>query len=165
MSANDPIVTDIAVVPFETRHAPVFRALNIAWVERYFGTVEDKDYYLLDDPQGRIINKGGVVLIAEDQSGHGVGCVALVAGDDNELELAKMAVADEYQGRGVGRMLMEAAIAKGRDLGARALYLESNSSLKPALTLYEKAGFQHLPAEERPQSPYMRCDVYMRLEF
>ena len=163
MSPSDP-TTDIAIVPFEARHAYAFRALNIAWVERYFGTVEDKDYYLLDDPQGRIIDKGGTVLIAEDQSGNGVGCVALVALDDHELELAKMAVADECQGRGVGRMLMDAAIAKCRELGARALYLESNSSLKPAVTLYEKAGFRHLRPEERPNSPYVRCDVYMRLE-
>jgi putative acetyltransferase len=153
---------DISVLPFETRHARAFRDLNIAWVERYFGA-EAKDYELLDDPEGRIVAKGGAILIAEDRAETVVGCVALVPIGDGVLELAKMAVADHLQGKGVGGRLMEAAIAKAGELCARALYLESNSSLKPALHLYERAGFRHLPPEERPRSPYLRCDVYMRL--
>lgn len=150
-------------MPFEARHARAFRDLNIAWVERYFGA-EAKDHELLDDPEARILAKGGAILIAEDGAGNAVGCVALVPIKDGTLELAKMAVADHLQGKGVGRLLMDAAIAKARALGARALYLESNSSLKPALHLYERAGFRHLPPGERPCSPYRRCDVYMRLQ-
>lgn len=158
-----PSGADIAVLPFETRHAPAFRDLNLAWLERYFA-VEEKDRHLLDDPEGRIIAKGGAILIAEDREGNAIGCVALVPIGEDVLELAKMAVAQDSQGRGVGHLLMDAAIATARALGARALYLESNSSLGPALHLYGRAGFRHLPADERPRSPYARCDVYMRLE-
>ncbi|MEA3014486.1 MAG: hypothetical protein QOD42_3031 [Sphingomonadales bacterium] len=156
-------MTETAVLPFEPRRARGFRDLNIAWVERYFGA-EAKDFELLDDPEGRIIAKGGAILIAEDRTGTAIGCVALVPIGDDVLELAKMAVADHVQGQGIGRLLLEAAVAKARTLGARALYLESNSSLEPALRLYERAGFRHLPPGERPRSPYRRCDVYMRLE-
>jgi putative acetyltransferase len=154
---------ETAILPFEARHARAFRDLNIAWVERHFGA-EAKDYELLDDPEGRIIAKGGAILIADDKAGAAIGCVALVPIGDDVLELAKMAVADHVQGRGIGQLLMDAAVAKARALGARALYLESNSILKPALRLYERAGFRHLPPGERPHSPYRRCDVYMRLE-
>jgi putative acetyltransferase len=160
MSAGD---SDIAVLPFETRHARAFRDLNIAWLERYFA-VEEKDRDLLGDPERRIIAGGGAILIAEDRQGIAVGCVALVPIEGEVLELAKMAVAEHCQGRGVGGLLMDAAIATARALGARALYLESNSRLGPALHLYERAGFRHLPAGERPRSPYARCDVYMRLQ-
>ena len=158
-----PVGADIAVLPFDTWHADAFRDLNIAWLERYFA-VEDKDRELLDDPEGRIIAKGGAILIAEDRAANAIGCVALVPIGEDVLELAKMAVADQCQGRGVGGLLMDAAIAAARERGARALYLESNSSLGPALHLYERAGFRHLPAGERPRSPYARCDVYMRLQ-
>jgi putative acetyltransferase len=154
---------DITVLPFEKRHTRAFRDLNLAWLERYFA-VEDKDHELLGDPEGRIIAKGGAILIAEDRTANAIGCAALVAIGEDVLELAKMAVTDDCQGKGVGRLLMDAAIAKARELGARALYLESNSRLAPALHLYEQAGFRHLPTEERPRSPYARCDVYMRLE-
>ena len=80
---------DIAVVPFEPRHARAFRDLNIAWVERYFCTVEEKDYYLLDAPEELITNKGGAILIVEDRMGNGIGWVALVPIGDGVLELAK----------------------------------------------------------------------------
>jgi putative acetyltransferase len=155
---------EFAVVAFAGRHARAFRELNIAWVQRYFGTVEEKDFYILDAPDERIIDKGGAILIAEDRTGTAIGCVALIPVGEGVLELAKMAVADECQGKGVGSMLMNAAIEKGRELGARALYLESNSILGPALRLYERAGFRHLPPGERPCSPYARCNVQMRLE-
>lgn len=158
-----PSGADIAVLPFETRHARAFRDLNIAWLQRYFA-VEEKDHELLDDPEGRIIATGGAILVAEDRIGRAIGCVALVPIGGDVLELAKMAVAEDCQGKGIGGLLMDAAIATARELGARALYLESNSRLGPALHLYERAGFRHLPAEQRPRSPYVRCDVYMRLE-
>ena len=153
----------VAIVAFEARHAEAFRDLNVAWIERYF-VVEDKDREVLEDPVGRILDKGGAILIAEDSAAAAIGCVALVPVGEGVLELVKMAVTDNHQGQGVGRMLVDAAIARARDIGARTLYLESNSKLEPAVRLYERAGFEHLPAEERPHSPYERCNVYMRRE-
>ena len=151
----------IAIVPFEPRHAPDFIALNIAWLERYFA-VEAKDREQIENAQGRIIDTGGAILMAEDEAGTAIGCVALVPYGDHELELAKMAVSPIAQGRGVGRKLMDAALAQARAMGVRSIYLESNSTLTPAVTLYEHSGFRHLAPEERPSSPYARCDVYMR---
>jgi len=45
-------------------------------------------------------------------------------------------------------------------MGARKVYLESNTILKPALSLYEKLGFQTLPDDARA-SPYERCNIRM----
>jgi len=151
------------VVPFEPRHSRAFRDLNVAWVERYF-VMEEKDRQLLEQPEEKIIGRGGHILMVEDETGRAVGCVSLVPYSEGVLELAKMAVADDVQGRGVGGKLMAATITKARELGAHAVYLESNSRLGLAVRLYERAGFRHLPAEQRPHSPYERCDVYMRLE-
>lgn len=160
-ASRSPAPDTISVVDFAPRHAAAFRALNIAWLQRYFA-VEDKDREQLGDAQGRVIDRGGAVLMAEDEAGTAVGCVALIPFGDGELELAKMAVAEVARGRGVGRMLMDAAIARARALGARSLYLESNSRLVPAVTLYERSGFEHLSVEARPGARYARCDVYMR---
>ena len=153
----------VIIVPFGPRHARAFHDLNVAWVERHF-MFEQKDRDQLEDPERQIIAKGGVILIAEDETEAAIGCVSLVPYAEGVLELAKMAVADNVQGRGVGRKLIDATVSKARELGARELYLESNSSLVPAVRLYEKTGFEHLPADQRPHSPYARCDVYMRLK-
>jgi len=151
----------VSIMAFEPRHADAFAALNIAWLERFFA-IEDKDHEQINNAQARIIDKGGAILIAEDETGAAIGCVALIPYGDKEVELAKMAVAETAQGRGVGRKLMDAAIAQARAMGAGSIYLESNSTLTPAVTLYERSGFRHLLPEERPHSPYARCDVYMR---
>jgi GNAT superfamily N-acetyltransferase len=68
-------------------------------------------------------------------------------------------VTKRCQGAGIGRLLLTAAIERVLTLGGSHLYLESHSSLKAALTLYESFGFVHAP---RPSpSDYERSDVYM----
>ena len=42
------------------------------------------------------------------------------------------------------------------------IYLESNTILTPALSLYQKLGFQRLP-DDAKASPYERCNVKMEL--
>jgi putative acetyltransferase len=150
----------VRVRPYEKTDAAAFKALNVAWIAHYF-RVEPADLKALGNPQG-ILDGGGAIVMAE-QDGAPVGCCALIAHDADTLEVAKMAVIESARGAGIGAALMQAIIAEGRRLGAKRLYLESNSALAPALKLYEKHGFKHLPPERRPHSPYARCDVFMEL--
>lgn len=89
-----------------------------------------------------------------------MGTVALRHDGGGIYELTKMAVEPGLRGGGIGRALLLTAIDAYRDLDGRELYLESSSVLKPALALYESAGFVHLPAP-RPGSHYARADVHM----
>jgi len=144
------------IVEFEPAHGAAFKALNEAWISRYF-TLEAKDREVLDDPQGRIIALGGRIFMAL-QDGEPVGCAALLKMADGGYEVAKMTVSETLRGSGLGRMLMQRCIDAGAELGARRLYLETNSSLGPALGLYRAMGFRHLaPAE----TAYVRADVFM----
>jgi len=54
---------------------------------------------------------------------------------------------------------VQAVVAEYLARGARELFLESNSKLTPAVTLYESAGFVH--ASRPSPSHYERGDVYM----
>ncbi|HEY3797535.1 MAG TPA: GNAT family N-acetyltransferase [Caulobacteraceae bacterium] len=146
------------IVDFHPALAPAFRSLNEAWITRYFA-LEPKDAEVLDDPQGKIIDGGGHVffLVVEETP---VGCCALLAMPDGGFEVAKMAVVEGHKGKGFGRALMEACVARAQALGARRLYLETNSSLAPALSLYRSVGFRDVPP--RP-TDYARADVFMEL--
>ena len=145
------------IVPYEPRHADAWRDLNIAWISRYF-TLEPKDIEVLDDPEGRILDQGGYIFMAEDETGEPIGCVALMAMADGGFEVVKMTISETARGTGLGRLLMEACIDKAAELNAPRLYLETNSSLAPALSLYRSVGFVQLPPAD---TPYARCDVWM----
>lgn len=147
----------IEIIEFSSQYAGAFEALNLEWLEAYFH-VEAIDREILGDPQTRIIDAGGAILFAR-RGPDIVGTVALKSQGAEIYELTKMAVTRRFQGAGTGRLLLAAAIDKYRSLGGNMLYLESHSSLKTAIFLYESFGFVHTP---RPApSEYERSDVYM----
>jgi GNAT superfamily N-acetyltransferase len=148
------------IVDFRPEHAAAFRALNEAWICRHFA-LEPKDREVLGDPHGKIIDKGGRIFMAM-LDGEPVGCVAMMAMPDGGFEVAKMTVTETARGTGLGKALMRRCIDEGRALGARRLYIETSSTLAPALGLYRTMGFEDLGPSE---TPYARCDTWMELRF
>jgi putative acetyltransferase len=149
----------VAVREFRPGDEAAFRDINLEWIERYFA-VEQKDRDVLDHPRKYILDPGGAILIAEDD-GAAIGVVSLVMMEGGSVELAKMGVRPSARGKGAGRLLVDAAIAKARSMGMSRVYIETNSVLGPALKLYRDAGFQ--PLHERQPSPYARADVQLEL--
>ena len=146
----------MVIVPFMPQFAPAFTALNREWISRLF-TLEPADFKVLDHPYESIIQPGDQIFFAVEGETV-IGTVALVQSDPGVFELAKMVVADGYQGRGLGETLGRTAVEWARTHGARQLFLVTNSSLAGAIRLYERLGFVHGPM---PPSDYARADVYM----
>ena len=148
----------VSVRTFIDGDEAAFRRLNEAWISKYFG-LESKDLQAFDDPKQKIIAKGGEIFLAtlEDVI---VGCVALLKMSDGEYELAKMATDENYQRRGIGRALINAAVEWAQGHHATRIYLETNHTLDAALALYRSAGFQNIPPQP---SVYKRADVFMEL--
>jgi putative acetyltransferase len=141
--------------------ATAFRTLNEEWITRYF-TLEAKDRETLNDPVHSILRKGGHIFMAY-AGAEAVGCIALIPMRDGVYELSKMAVSPHLRGRGIGRRLLQHAIAEARSIGAKSLFLGSNTRLKDAVHLYESAGFRHVKRERLPPMPYSRADVFMEM--
>jgi GNAT superfamily N-acetyltransferase len=150
-------VSAIEIVPFRPDLAEHFSRLNYEWIERLF-VIEAADRKVLDNPEAAIIAQGGMIFFALE-NGEVLGTGAAIRIDAHRFELAKMGVTPAAQGRGLGRLIGEAAINFARDAGARQIELLTNSSLTPAITLYEKLGFEHRPMPA--DSAYVRSDVYM----
>lgn len=149
----------VEIIPFEPRYRSDFKRLNVAWLEKFF-RVEPIDEEVLSDPEGRILGPGGCILFAR-VDGEIAGTCALMP-EGSRMELTKMAVDERFQGLGLGRKLLEAAIAEFKRGGGTELFLDSNSRLAPAIRLYETGGFKHRP---RPgASHYARADVHMVYE-
>lgn len=151
----------VEIVPYRPEHQPAFRRLNVEWITAHW-QLEASDLRQLDHPREEILDRGGAILVALYR-GAPVGVCALLRSHDPhyDFELAKFAVSPLAQGRGIGLLLGEAAVAEAAKRGARRLFLESNTLLKPALHIYRKLGFRELDTY-RPA--YARGDIQMELE-
>ena len=154
-----PVVEIRSLAPDDD--ATAFRTLNEEWITRYF-SLEAKDRETLNDPINSILLKGGHIFMAY-AGAEAVGCVALIPMRDGVYELSKMAVSPHLRGRGIGRRLLQHAIVQAKCLGAKSLFLGSNTRLKDAVHLYESVGFRHVKPETLPPMPYSRADVFMEI--
>ncbi|KRB59878.1 bifunctional helix-turn-helix transcriptional regulator/GNAT family N-acetyltransferase [Flavobacterium sp. Root186] len=152
---------DVKIVEYKPEYQEAFRALNVEWISTYF-EMEEADYKALDNPEEYILNKGGKILVALYEN-EPVGVCALIKMNNPEydFEMAKMAVSPKAQGKNIGWLLGQAIVAKAKELGAKKIYLESNTILKPAINLYYKLGFQKVFGLE---TPYKRCNIQMELK-
>ena len=157
----DSRAADLVIVAYEPRYKKAFYELNKAWIDRYF-TMEAKDYETLEHPERAILEPGGHILVAlEGERPVGVCAMIVSARPGSPFELAKMGVDPGFQGRGIGRALVVAALEWAREQGARKVFLESNTVLKPALALYRSLGSREVSGSA---SPYKRSDIQMEVE-
>ncbi|WP_437362877.1 bifunctional helix-turn-helix transcriptional regulator/GNAT family N-acetyltransferase [Olivibacter jilunii] len=151
---------DVTIVKYNPVYHTAFKTLNEEWISTYF-ELEEADRQALENPDQYILNPGGKIFVAL-YHGEPVGVCALIKMNDPDYdyELAKMAVSPKAQGKNIGYLLGQSAINEARKIGAKALYLESNTILKPAINLYYKLGFQKISGHV---SPYKRCNIQMSL--
>ena len=151
----------IRIISYKPHHKNAFRDLNQAWIEKYF-KMEKTDHDSLDHPQAYILDKGGFILVAVIEE-EVVGVCALIKMDHAkyDYELAKMAVSPDHFKKGIAWQISQAVITLANENGAKYLYLESNTKLVPAITLYRKLGFIEVTDEP---SPYERANIQMELE-
>ena len=148
------------IIPFETHLAPVFQALNEAWLKKYF-YVEAKDKEILENCEEYIIAKGGYIFFAS-VSDQIAGCFSLIKMEEGIYELGKMAVDEKFQGKKIGQGMMEFALEFGRRQGWKKIVLYSHTKLGPALYIYRKFGFYEIDLEK--DTPYLRSNIKMELE-
>ncbi len=148
----------IKILDYKPEHQPYFEQFNRSWIEKYF-KMEPIDKFVLTEPEKAILNRGGAILIAEFDN-EIAGAVALKKVDTFTYEFTKMAVAEQFRGKGIGEALARAAIEKAIRLGASKLELYSQTIFIPAVTLYKKLGFKEIPLDD---NAYGRCDMKMSM--
>jgi DNA-binding MarR family transcriptional regulator/GNAT superfamily N-acetyltransferase len=130
----------LRVVRYRPAYRRLFMDLNLAWLHEHFQP-EEKDLRLLADPAGRVLRRGGLILVALWQE-RPVGVCALIRHGAGDIELAKMAVDPAHRRRGAGEALVHAACAAARGLGATSLWLLTHPALVDAQRLYLRLGFR-----------------------
>lgn len=151
----------VEIVDYRPEYLAVFKRLNIMWINSHW-SLEPHDLEALSSPEDTILSKGGYILVAlVDRVPMGVVALCRMENNEYDFELAKLAVDPEARGAGLGEAICRAAIDRAKSLGAKKIFLESNTLLKPAISLYRKLGFTELK-EYHPS--YERGDIQMELE-
>jgi putative acetyltransferase len=150
---------NIEIIAYNHQWHKAFRQLNLEWLTKY-NLLEEADMIVLNNPQEMVIDKGGIIYLAKTVN-EIVGTAALIHEGNGIYELAKMSVTASWQGKGISKLLLEACLAKAKELNAQKVELFSNHQLKNALKLYEKYGFIYI---EMKDSPFETADIKMELK-
>jgi ribosomal protein S18 acetylase RimI-like enzyme len=93
---------------------------------------------------------GGVLLLARD-AGEAVACVGVRPLDGDACEMKRLYVSPTRRGSGLGRRLVDEALAWARTAGYLAMRLDTLPSMAAASALYDAMGFREIaPYYENP---------------
>ena len=81
-----------------------------------------------------------------------IGTCALYVTWDNLAEVKALAVEEPYQGRGIGKQLLEACLATARDLDIRRVF---TLTLRPGF--FERFQFGHVSKDQLPHKVWTEC--------
>ena len=111
--------------------------LDITNISKYY-TENNGDFEVIEF-KGEIIGSYGIYKI-----------------DDETCELRKMYLKKEFQGLGLGNIMLENSLRLAMNLNYKKITLQTNSVLYKAIKLYKKYGF-----EEFEEEVCERCDLAM----
>ncbi len=137
--------------------------VRIEWFEGCRAELDDL-FALADDSPVHVARYRdlGRILVARDGplvAGH---LQLVVAEDGSEAEVKSIAVREDRQGAGLGRLLVERALSVARVEGRSALVVATAAADTGALRFYQRLGFRFLRVERdvfTPNAGYPRVEV------
>lgn len=114
----------------------------------------EEDLDITDIPKYYMENNGDFEVI--EFKGNIIGSYGIYKLDSETCELRKMYLNKNFQGMGLGNIMIENSLKIARTLGYSKIILQTNSLLYKATKLYKKYGF-----EEIQEEVCERCDLAM----
>jgi len=153
-------VSDVTMRPATNEDAAAVRSLVFGVLHEYGlkPSPADTDADLFDI-KASYFARGGRFDVVVDANGTIVGTVALLPVDERSVELRKMYLLSAARGQGLGRTMLEHAIAQAKEMGFGRITLETASVLKEAVALYTRYGFRPCTSEHMSA----RCDQMFEL--
>ncbi len=123
-------------------------AIHDKEVDDMFGTYTlPRSVYFVCEENGKILGGGGVAPLA--------------GGDDDTCELKKMYFLPEARGMGLGRQILDKCLKAAQEIGFTYCYLETFNTMKSAMRLYEKNGFEKIPGP-CGSTGHFACDTFYK---
>jgi len=85
---------------------------------------------------------GGIILALKNKTVIGIVCIRKFKGENCELK--RMFVKKDFRNSGIGRMMLENAIALAKKLNFKRIKLDTDKSMIAAIKLYLEYGFKEI---------------------
>ena len=114
--------------------------------------------------QESITREDTIFLVSEEQTSVITGYIGMYLSFD-EGNITNVAVSPQYRKKGYGEALVSAAKEKAKEKQIEKIFLEVRVSNSPAISLYEKMGFENLGVRKnfydhpREDAYIMSCDI------
>lgn len=115
----------------------------------YAAYTAPRSAYFVCEVNGKIVGGGGVA--------------PLEGGAADTCELKKMYFLPEVRGKGFGQKVLNECLQAARSIGFAYCYLETFHTMKEAMRLYEKNGFEKI-AGSCGNTGHFGCDTFYRLK-
>jgi putative acetyltransferase len=124
----------------------------------YYDTTTDALYELFRQ-------QGSIYYVAEENGTllGGAGIYPSPGLPADTCELVKMYLSPAARGKGIGRLLIEKALAFATESGYRNVYIETMPELRKAMSVYEKFGFKYLDGP-MGNTGHFGCEIWMLKE-
>ncbi|QKJ30494.1 GNAT family N-acetyltransferase [Mucilaginibacter mali] len=106
----------------------------------------------------RYIHQSAVYVVEQDDLA--IGVYALYPVDERVAEIKAIAVAEEFQNRGIGRFLLRDAEEKAREQGYTELIIGTPDIAVKQLAIYEKAGFERYEIKKNFFIDYYTAPIF-----
>jgi len=118
-------------------------------VSMYDAYQNEREVYYVLDVDGEVLGGGGIKQLKGSEK---ITC-----------ELQKMYFDPKVRGKGYGQLFFDTCMQAAKNFGYEKCYLESASTLKAAIHIYEKNGFKHLNSHIG-ETGHFSCSVWMLKE-
>jgi putative acetyltransferase len=126
--------------------ARIWREYNFVWAPE----IEFPDLFAFDTYYAA---PRGAFWVVRDEAGRVVGCVGVDRVDVRIAEIHRVYLDAHLRGRGLGRLLVETALAWARRHGFTRLVLWSDTRFTQSHRLYDRMGFTRLDERTVPNDP------------
>ncbi|WP_285017221.1 GNAT family N-acetyltransferase [Lactococcus garvieae] len=146
------------IVQYQKKYEKDFKKMSLNWIEKHF-KVEPEDIRTLENIENLINNGAMVLFVVEIEIVLSTCMIRPIM--EGTWEIGKLATNDLYLGKGAGAKVFEACINYAKEHGANKIVLYSHTSLKPAISIYEKFNFKEVPISN---FEYKRCNYQAELK-
>jgi putative acetyltransferase len=105
--------------------------------------------YFVCELDGKVVGGGGVA--------------PLEGGDPKICELKKMYFLHEARGKGLGQKVLTSCLNAAKEIGFQLCYLETFNTMKDAMKLYERNGFEKIKGP-MGNTGHFACDTFYTLK-